>query len=1006
MPPKDIAMPHRPCHTYNVSGCATLLPLLLLAASTAAAAPAGGTISAGSGSISANGTVTTITQGSDKLAMNWSSFNVGAGETVNFVQPSAQAIALNRVLGSGASEIFGKLNANGKVFLINPNGILFGAGASVNVSGLVASTLDLSDQDFMNGRYRFSGSAGSVVNRGQITAADGGFIALLGGQVSNEGTLTARLGSVALAAGGAMTLDFNGDGLLQVRIDQGTAQALAQNRQMIVADGGIVLLSAQAADALAQAVVNNTGVIQARSVDQRHGEILLLADMANGQVNVGGTLDASAPTGGDGGFIETSAARVRVADDLRINTRAASGTTGTWLIDPVDFTVAASGGDITGTTLSTSLGSTNVTLQSSSGSMSGSAGHGDLLVADRVSWSADTTLTLTAANDVKVQADITATGNHAGLVINPNTANGGDNASGSGRFTVSNAAVTLSGSNPHLAIAGNTYTVINDLATLQAVNASLDNITTRYYALGRDIDASATANWNGGLGFVPLGGSGAEFRGIFDGLGHTVSSLTIQRPGSDNVGFIGYTSGGSMVRNLNLSNVNISGHENVGAAVGRSYGEIYNVWVSGNVSGYNNVGGMSGTNYTRSEHVVSTATVYGTYSVGGIVGASSGQIVDSYASGTVSGDKFIGGLVGSSSGTVTNSYASANVSGNEYVGGLAGYNVSGATISYSYASGTVHAAVAHEGALVGYNGAVSNVVSSFWLAANDNGNGTGGNDGTIDALSRGLTTSEASLAATYAAAGWDIGNTTGSSQWRIYDGNTLPLLRSFLRPTTVTAAATRDYNGTTGGTTTYTASNGATLLGTVSYTSAARDVGSYTTGGGTLHLSGLYSGQDGYDIAYAGGSLRITPATLVVTVNDAATTAGAPWSGGNGVTYSGFGAGDGATSLLGTLVYGGSAQGATLAGDYSIGASGLRSDNYVLHYVDGKLTLRDLPVIVGKQTNRTGQETVSEPKNSTEPYNAPITLLPHGESLAHDGELFLRIVGGGIRLPQGMMEIF
>src|SRR5450830_571752 len=698
MPPKDIAMPHRPCHTYNVSGCATLLPLLLLAASTAAAAPVGGTISAGSGSISANGAVTTITQGSDKLAMNWSSFNVGAGETVNFVQPSAQAIALNRVLGSGASEIFGKLNANGKVFLINPNGILFGAGASVNVSGLVASTLDLSDQDFMNGRYRFSGSAGSVVNRGQITAADGGFIALLGGQVSNEGTLTARLGSVALAAGGAMTLDFNGDGLLQVRIDQGTAQALAQNRQMIVADGGIVLLSAQAADALAQAVVNNTGVIQARSVDQRHGEILLLADMANGQVNVGGTLDASAPTGGDGGFIETSAARVRVADDLRINTRAASGTTGTWLIDPVDFTVAASGGDITGTTLSTSLGSTNVTLQSSSGSMSGSAGHGDLLVADRVSWSADTTLTLTAANDVKVQADITATGNHAGLENNPNTANDGD------------------------------------------------NITTRYYALGRDIDASATANWNGGLGFVPLGGSGAEFRGIFDGLGHTVSSLTIQRPGSDNVGFIGYTSGGSMVRNLNLSNVNISGHENVGAAVGRSYGEIYNVWVSGNVSGYNNVGGMSGTNYTRSEHVVSTATVYGTYSVGGIVGASSGQIVDSYASGTVSGDKFIGGLVGSSSGTVTNSYASANVSGNEYVGGLAGYNVSGATISYSYASGTVHAAVAHEGALVGYNGAVSNVVSSFWLAANDNGNGngTGGNDGTIDALSRGLTTSEAS----------------------------------------------------------------------------------------------------------------------------------------------------------------------------------------------------------------------------------------------------------------------
>lgn len=993
-------MPRLPCDAGRAYGYPALFPLLLLAAA-ANAAPTGGAISAGSGNIASNGAVTTITQGSDKLAINWNSFNIAAGESVNFVQPSREAIALNRVLGSGASEIFGNLNANGRVFLINPNGILFGAGASVNVGGLVASTFGLSDQDFMNGKLRLSGNAGNVTNRGRITAADGGFIALLGGQVSNDGTLTARLGNVTLAAGGAMTLDFNGDGLLQVRIDRGTAQALAQNRQLIVADGGTVLLSAQAADALTQAVVNNTGVIQARSVERRHGEIVLMGDMQNGLVKVGGTLDASSSDGnGDGGFIETSAARVQVADDVRIDTRAAAGATGTWLIDPVDFKVAASGGDISGAALGASLNASNVVLQSSSGS---SAGRGDLLVTDRVSWSADTTLTLTAANDVKVLADVTATGNHAGLVINPNTANGGSAASGSGRFTVSDAAVTLSGSNPTLSIAGNSYTVINDLATLQAVNASLDNVTTRYFALGSNIDASATASWNGGLGFVPLGAWGAEFRGVFDGLGHTVSGLTIQRPSSNAVGFIGYTSGGSMVRNLNLANVNISGNENVGGAVGSSFGEIYNVRVSGNVSGGNNVGGVAGQNYTRSEHIINTATVYGVTNVGGVAGASSGWIVDSVGGGAVGGGRFAGGLVGSNSGTVVNSYASGNVSGDEYVGGLAGYNVAGATISTSYASGAVHAAVAYQGALVGYNGAVSSIRSSFWLDAN--GPGYGGNDGAIDALTRGLTAGQASLASTYAAAGWDIGNSTGSSQWRIYDGNTLPLLRSFLRPTTVTPVdGVRDYDGTTGGTLSYTASNGAVLSGALTYTSAARDAGYYSTGAGTLSLGSLYSGQEGYDIAIAGAGLRIAPATLIVTANDAAATAGTPWAGGNGVGYSGFVGGDNAASLTGALVYGGNAQGAIQAGQYRIGVSGLSSNNYVMRYVDGRLTLRAAPVSVAPVS--ASAAIASERGSRTESYNAPVALLPQGSDPAHSGELFLRIVSGGIRLPQGITETF
>jgi filamentous hemagglutinin family protein len=257
------------------------------------AAPAGGVVTSGSGAISSSGNVTNITQGSGKLAINWSSFNIAGNETVNFIQPGRDAIALNRIIGNGATEIYGKLNANGQVFLLNPNGVLFGASASVNVGGLLASTLNLSDADFNAGNYRFTGIAGSaagIVNQGKITAGDGGYIALLGSQVSNQGTLAARLGNVTLAAGSDMTLDFAGDGLLSVRIDQGSLQALVQNKQLIQADGGTVVMNARTADTLIQAVVNNDGMIQANAVDTQGGRVMLVSN--DGQLQVNGGISA------------------------------------------------------------------------------------------------------------------------------------------------------------------------------------------------------------------------------------------------------------------------------------------------------------------------------------------------------------------------------------------------------------------------------------------------------------------------------------------------------------------------------------------------------------------------------------------------------------------------------------------------------------------------------------------------------------------------------------------
>ena len=504
---------------------AALFALPSLAAPPAAnALPEGGRISAGQASISQSGNRMDITQGSNRTVLDWNSFNIGSNARVDFIQPNASASALNRVSTGDASRIYGQLNANGQVWLINPAGVVFGAGSKVDVGGLVASTLDTLNSDFMNGKAEFKGSGGNVLNQGNLHAKDGGTIALIGNQSINEGVISAKLGNVVLAAGNKVTLNNGADGRLQVAVDPATLNTLVENRQLIQADGGQILMTSSAAGQLRSAVVSNSGTLQARTIANHQGKILLLSDMQQGQTNVGGTLDASAPQGGDGGFIETSGAKVNIASNAHITTNTNNGKTGTWLVDPQDFTIAASGGDMTGLALSTQLDSTNVTLQSSSGA---TAGSGDLNVNDSVSWGANNTLTLQAERNVNINANITATGDTAGLTLTP---------AGAGTYNLNNGAqINLSGATPSLNIAGTTYTVINDVNALQAMNGDLAG----NYALGSNIDASATAGWNSGAGFVPVGAGFVSpglsltyasfpdnsFHGVFDGFNHTITGL-------------------------------------------------------------------------------------------------------------------------------------------------------------------------------------------------------------------------------------------------------------------------------------------------------------------------------------------------------------------------------------------------------------------------------------------------------------------------------------------------
>ena len=378
---------------------------------------ASASVSAGAAGVSTVGNTTTIHQTSQRVAIDWSSLSTAAHEALVFNQPNAQAIALNRITGSSPTELLGSLTANGQVFILNPNGVLFGAGSQVNVGGLVASTLSMSNTDFMSGNHVFtnSGGTGSVVNQGTITAASGGYLALLAPEVRNEGVMVASLGTALLAAGNKVTLNLNNGSLLGYSIDQGAINALVENKHLIQGNGGQVLLSARALDNLTSATVNNTGVIEARTIQNKAGRIMLMGDMEAGTVNVGGTLDASAPVAGDGGFVETSAAHVNVADSAHITTKAASGKTGQWLVDPFDFVVASAGGNITGAALGAQLDNNNVTLNTTSGNTGSS---GDLSVNDAVSWSAANTLTLIGERDVNVNANLTYTGSGtAGVTV-------------------------------------------------------------------------------------------------------------------------------------------------------------------------------------------------------------------------------------------------------------------------------------------------------------------------------------------------------------------------------------------------------------------------------------------------------------------------------------------------------------------------------------------------------------------------------------------------------------
>ncbi len=349
-----------------------LLVLSLPAAAQPApnARPTGGSVVGGAAAISRAGTNTRIDQATQRAAIDWKSFNVGSQQSVTFSQPSASAVALNRVTGPDPSQIAGRIDANGQIILVNQSGVNFYKGAQVNAAGVMVSAAGITNQNFMAGVMKFDQPGkpdAKVSNAGTITVKQAGLAALVAPQVANSGIITARLGHVVLAGAKTATLDLYGDGLLSLDVsnqvtqaprgpDGKPATALVTNTGVIVADGGTVQLTARAADGIVQNLVQAGGTIRAATMGEQTGTVAL--NGIGGSIVVEGQLSAPGRAPGTkGGAIEVvSNGNVSIASTARIN---ASGKTGGGVVAIGTTSGRAKGGP----GVTAAMTATNVTMQ-------------------------------------------------------------------------------------------------------------------------------------------------------------------------------------------------------------------------------------------------------------------------------------------------------------------------------------------------------------------------------------------------------------------------------------------------------------------------------------------------------------------------------------------------------------------------------------------------------------------------------------------------------------------
>ncbi|SAL45675.1 filamentous hemagglutinin-like protein [Caballeronia arvi] len=757
---------------------AMLVPLVagLSCASPADAAPplpSGGQFVAGSGAIGGDTASLTINQTTSRGVIDWSSFSIGGGRQVTF--NNGNGATLNRVTGGEASVILGQLNATGSVYLVNPQGVLVGPGGVVATGGrFVASALNIDSDAFMQGGplTLSGGGDGMVINLGKIGSSGGDVFLVSRTSAVNGGSISAPQGTVEIATGNQVLLQ-DASGGQQVFVQAGSGGTAMNGGAIEAAQANL-----QAADGNVYALAGNSAAIRATGTATRDGHVWLVAD--KGTVHANGAIVAT-NADGSGGTVETRGNTLDIAG-ADIQARA-------WKLGAQTFTVDQTSGD----TLARSLANgTSVDVESASG---------DVTVTGNVQWNGNASLTLGAAHGVTIVpgATIGNTGNgnltlraDAGGIDNGGSVTNGGTIDWSKSGGIVSALYDMNGTYapgtlltnsgwtaaPYsgLVTQATAYKLVNNLGDLQKVSQDL----TGNYALGKDIDASATAYPNY---FTAIGATATPFTGQFDGFGHTIDKLTsTSNLNDDYYGMFGVIGASGVVRNMNLTNASTSGYSSggLGLLAGQNDGLITYVNTTGAVSqngfGGRGAGGVAGVNNGTIERSSSTADVGYQIPAGGLVGLNNGTIAQSYATGTTFAGTHgeTGGLVAFNTGLITQSYATGGVGG--FGGGGLVY-VNGATgvINESFAVGQVGGGGPPGdayGGIAAYNqGAIHNNV--YWNKDTTiRTSAAGSNSGTVPPDANGMTTAQMSNVSNYLD--WNI---PAGGVWAMPAGATHPVLQ-------------------------------------------------------------------------------------------------------------------------------------------------------------------------------------------------------------------------------------
>lgn len=802
-------------HRLQSTALPALTPIFIalsLAAPSAAHAagplPSGGHFVAGTGSMTGNATSLTINQTSNRGVIDWTSFSIGSGNRVNI--QNGTGATLNRVTGANPSSILGTLSATGSVYLINPQGIVIGSSGVVSTGGsFLASTLDVDDTAFMkNVPLTFTGDTGYVINLGKISSSGGDVYLMAANDIVNLGTISAPRGNAELAIGQSVLLgDTSLDRKLWVQAGTG-GDATVINRGAIEA----AQINVEAADGNIYALAGNHAVLRATGTATRDGHVWLVADTGN--VTIDGAIEAR-NANGSGGIVETNAANLRIADDAIGKTLVKASR---WNITSPSFTITGLVAPVFQRSLDKG---TSINVQTT-GALGAS---GDIDVASSIHWVGAASLTLGAYRSLTIEAgaklkncgsgNLTLRADSTGIDNGGSVVNNGTVDWSHSRGIVS-AFYDMNGSyRPGKLLANASwrspaysglvtqitgYKLVNSLTDLEKINSDLAG----NFALGRDIDASATSDGS----YIPIGSDDTPFTGQFDGEHHLINALTLRGETEyvfDNrpvvLGLFRTLGASAVVRDLDITGhvlISDSGEWKSGTVgvegllAANNYGTIVRVGTAGTIenSGWydlSTAGGLVGVNHGTIERSSSSVDLSGGGTFGGLVGENDGVIAQSFAGGTVETTDGVagssqswgvpGGLVGVNNGTIAQSYATGAVSIEcEYpcsAGALV--NINRGTITQSFATGAVLGALEAGGIAAENYGIIGSDV--YWNK--DTTHMTAGvGSGIPMPASNGLTTAQMSNPANFS--GWDFSST---GAWKMPADEPFPFLRwQFLGP--------------------------------------------------------------------------------------------------------------------------------------------------------------------------------------------------------------------------------